>query len=446
MNYPFPKDFLWGAATAAYQIEGASEQDGRAPANWDVFSRLPGRVYNGESGMRACDHYNRYREDVQHMKTIGLKAYRFSIAWSRVIPEGKGTVNEKGLDFYSRLVDELLANGIDPVATCYHWDMPATLEKAHTGWKSRELADIFAEYCAVLVRNLGDRVTMWSTINEPEVILSAGYKSGVHPPGLKVDLKEYRQISHNLMLGHGRALAAMRAAAPRPLKIGIVHNSASVSPTTEMPADIAAAKAEFHRRNSWLLEPLTRGRYAKDLWEEAGADVPEVTDGDLACIGAPIDFLGINTYFSGLTVSAEHGAREFEKWFPRTMVDWPITPDTLYWTMRFVHELYQPGDLYITENGCACPDQVSDVNGKPVVEDYTRVHYLREYLKGLQRATREGIPVKGYFVWSLLDNFEWAGGYQYRFGIIHVNYETFKRTLKESARYYSRIIAQNGVD
>ncbi|MCC5876397.1 MAG: beta-glucosidase [Candidatus Sumerlaeia bacterium] len=446
MRYAFPEGFLWGAATAAYQIEGAVDQDGRSPANWDVFSRQPGRIYNGESGMRACNHYNLYKEDVSLMEGIGLHAYRFSIAWSRIIPDGKGAVNPKGLDFYSRLVDELLAKGIKPVATCYHWDMPATLEKKYTGWKSREMCDIFAEYCAVLVKALGDRVEMWSTINEPEVILSAGYKSGVHPPGLKVELKEYRQVSHNLMLAHGRALSAMRAAAPRPLKIGIVHNSASVSPTMETEGDIDAARHEFHRLNSWLLEPLVKGRYAEDLWNEAGNDVPEIQDGDMECIGAPTDFLGINTYFSGLSVSAKHGAREFEKWYPRTMVDWPVTPDTLYWTMRFVHELYEPGDLYITENGCAYPDQVKEVNGTPIVEDFARINYLREYLKGLCRATQDGIPVKGYFVWSLLDNFEWAGGYQYRFGITHVNYETFTRTPKESSKFYSRVIQNNGIE
>lgn len=446
MNYPFPEGFIWGAATAAYQIEGATEQDGRAPANWDVFSRLPGRIHNGESGMRACDHYNRYREDVQFMKEIGLRAYRFSIAWSRVIPEGSGKTNEKGLDFYSRLVDELLANGIEPVATCYHWDMPATTEKEFGGWQGRELTDHFADYCGILAKRLGDRVKMWSTINEPEVILSAGYKSGVHPPGLELSLKEYRQVSHNLLLAHGKALAAMRAEAPRGLHIGIVHNSASVSPLAETKPDIDAARQEFHERNSWILHPITRGEYASDLWDKAGDDLPKARDGDLELMGAPIDFLGVNTYFSGLCVSAEHGAREYEKWFPRTMVDWPITPDTLYWTTRFVHELYEPGDIYITENGCACPDQVKEINEKPVVEDYTRVHYIREYLKGLQRATAEKIPVKGYFVWSLMDNFEWAGGYQYRFGIIHVNYETFKRTPKESAKYYSRVIANNGID
>jgi beta-glucosidase len=380
------------------------------------------------------------------MKKIGLKAYRFSIAWPRVIPEGKGTVNEKGLDFYSRLVDELLANGIEPVATCYHWDMPASLEEAHTGWMSRDLADIFADYCAVLAARLGDRIHMWSTINEPEVILSAGYKSAAHPPGLKLSLKEYRQVSHHLLLSHGRALEAMRAAAPGQLNIGMVHNSISVSPTTESPEDIDAARHEFHRRNSWILEPLTKGRYVPDLWDEAGADVPEIRDGDLECIGGATDFLGINTYFSGLTVSKKHGAREYEKWYPRTIVDWPVTPDALYWTTRFVHELYEPGDIYSTENGCACPDQVSDVNGSELVEDYMRVHYMREYLKGLQRSTADSIPVKGYFAWSLLDNFEWAGGYQYRFGLVHVNYETFKRTLKESAYCYSRIIDQNGIE
>lgn len=444
MNFSFPKDFLWGAATAAYQIEGAVEQDGRSLANWDVFSRLPGRTFNGQSGMVACDHYNRYRDDVALMKRIGLHAYRFSIAWSRVLPEGRGRINEKGLDFYSRLVDELLANGIKPVATCYHWDMPATIEKQYTGWRSRELTDLFADYCALLVERLGDRIDMWATINEPEVVLSAGYRGGVHPPGLKLDLRDFRQVSHHLLLAHGKALQAMRAAAPRPLKMGIVHNSHSVSPLLETPGDIDATRQEFHRRNSWILEPITRGRYAPDLWEEAGEDVPQVEEGDLELIGAPIDFLGINTYFSGLCVSETHGVREYEKWFPRTMMDWPITPDTLYWTTRFVHELYEPGDLYITENGCACADQVAEVNGKAVVEDYARVQYLREYLKGVHRAVTEGVPLRGYLVWSLLDNFEWAGGYQYRFGIIHVNYETLQRTPKESARFYSHVIRDNG--
>ncbi len=445
MRYPFPKGFLWGAATAAYQIEGATGQDGRTPSTWDAFCRLPGRVVNGESGNRACDHYNRYREDVQHMKALGLQAYRFSIAWSRVFPDGEGRINDKGLDFYSRLVDELLANNIEPVVTCFHWDLPVTLEVKYGGWKSRELTEVFADYCAALVRKLGDRVGMWCTINEPAVIVYAGYKDGVHAPGLKVEPKECRQVAHHLMLGHGKALAAMRAAAPRPIRIGIAHNASSVSPTQDTAADRDAARAEFARNNSWFLDPLTRGSYREDLWEEAGADVPEVMEGDLECISAPTDFLGINAYFSGAFVSAEHGVREHEKWFPRTM-NWPITPDVLYWTMRFVHELYQPGDIYITENGCAYPDQVSEVNGEPVVEDYARILYLREHLKELQRATSEGIPVKGYLVWSLMDNFEWAAGYQYRFGIIHVNFETLQRTPKESAKFYSSVIAKNGIE
>ncbi len=444
MRHEFPEGFLWGAATAAYQIEGAVDQDGRAPANWDVFARLPGRTRNGESGMVACDHYNRYREDVALMKQIGLKAYRFSIAWPRVLPEGSGTVNERGLDFYNRLVDELLENGIKPVATCFHWDMPYSLEKKHNGWTSRDLADVFAEYCGLLAERLGDRVKMWATINEPEVVLHAGHKAGVHAPGLKLGPQEYRQASHHLLLAHGKALQAMRDSGPSDLRIGIVHNSASVSPLTESEEDISAARQEFYRRNAWIVEPLLKGTYPQELWKEEEPDVPEVRDGDLELIGAPIDFFGINVYFSGLCVSKRYGAREYEEWFPRTQMTWPITPDALYWTVRFNSELFRDCDMYITENGCACPDQVKDINGEAVVEDYARVQFLREYLKGVHRATEEGLPLRGYFVWSLMDNFEWAGGYKYRFGIVHVNYETLERTLKESGKYYSRIIANNG--
>lgn len=443
MSHEFPDGFLWGAATAAYQIEGAVEQDGRAPSNWDHFASLPGRTHNGESGRHACDHYNRYREDVELMASLGLRAYRFSIAWSRILPEGSGRINEAGLDFYKRLIDELHRHGIQPVATCYHWDMPYELEKKYTGWRSREMADVFAEYCGVLAKHLGDRVPMWATINEPEVILGAGYKGGVHPPGLQLGLRDFRQTAHHLLLGHGKALQAMRAAVPPGTKLGIVHNSASVSPLMETVEDIDAARREYYERNAWLLEPLLQARYPAEPWKEAGEDVPEVQDGDLELIGAPVDFLGLNTYFSGSNVSARLGVREFEPWFPRTMMTWPITPDTLYWTVRFTHELFSPPDMYITENGCACPDQVKEVNGNAVVEDFARVQFLREYLRGVHRATAEGLPLKGYFAWSLLDNFEWAGGYQYRFGLVHVNYETFHRTPKESSRYYAGVIARN---
>jgi beta-glucosidase len=435
----YPEDFLWGCASSAYQIEGAADVDARGPSNWDAFCALPGRTKNGDSGRIACDHYRRYREDVALMAGIGVKAYRFSIAWPRVVPNGSGEVNEKGLDFYERLVDELLKHNIRPIATCYHWDMPLAREIAG-GWLTRDTVKLFADYCGILAKRLGDRIPTWCTLNEPDVVITAGYRHGAHPPGKPHSEKEVRQVAHHLLLAHGLGMQALRASSPKPLEVGLVHNSVSFNPMSEDAADVDATREVFRRRNGWLLQPACKGSYPEDLWKELGADVPDMEDGDLQAISAKTEYLGLNTYFAENLVSAKDGARPFETWYPRTQMGWPFTPEVLYWTTRFTHELYAPGRMMITENGCSFPDEVKEVNGEGAVEDFARVLYYREHLRGLHRSLREGIPITGYMAWSVMDNFEWTAGYGQRFGLIHVNYETQKRTPKASAHWYSKVI------
>ena len=437
----FPQGFLWGAATSAYQIEGAVDAGGRGRSIWDDFCARPGKVANGESGARACDHYHLWREDVALMRSLGLGAYRFSISWPRIQPAGRGAANAAGLDFYDRLVDGLLEAGIRPFATLYHWDLPSALE-AEGGWRARPTCEAFAEYAAIVAERLGDRVEHWTTFNEPFCIADLDHGSGEQAPGRRDSRQVVRQVNHHILLAHGLAAQAVRASAPGAVQVGFVQLTTAPEPLLEDDASIEAAREGYRRHNAMIFDPLCRGSYPADILESLGADAPHVADGDLATIHQPLDYVGINSYSSWEVVDPSGRTLQPEPSHPRTHMGWPITPDALYWAVRFTNEIYAPKAIHITESGCAYPDEV---NADGEVLDTARIAYLKAHLRGLQRAAMEGHPVKGYFLWSLLDNFEWAHGYAKRFGIVHVNFETLKRTPKLSAGWYGRVAQLNRV-
>jgi beta-glucosidase len=440
---------VWGAAAAAYQIEGAADEGGRGPSVWDEFCRTPGKVWSGQTGAVACDHYRRYREDIGLMRRIGLQAYRLSIAWPRVLPEGIGKPNAAGLDFYDRLIDALLEAGITPYVTLFHWDFPQVLQ-ARGGWLERESADWFAEFAELVAARYGDRVRHWITLNEPQVFLSHGHREGIHAPGLKLPLRDVLQCGHHALLAHGRAVQALRAAASERLEIGYSPMGIAKIPASASDADVAAARAATHATprdhlftNAWWMDPIFRGEYPADGFAMYGAYAPHIAPGDLEVISSPIDFLGLNIY-SGDLVRAD-GANGFAvvPWppgVPVTMTRWPVAPSALYWCPRFLHERYGV-PIYITENGMANADWPG-LDGR--VHDAARIDYLGRYLRELSRAAGAGADIRGYFHWSILDNFEWAEGYSQRFGLIHVDYSTQKRTLKDSAHWYAEVIKTQG--
>jgi len=439
-TFSFPREFLWGCSAASYQIEGAAGEEGKGLSNWDVFCRQPGKIREGHSGRIACDHYHRWEEDLDLIARLGIPAYRFSISWPRVIPNGRGAINEKGLAFYDKLVDGMLERGIKPCATLYHWDLPWELEK-DGGWQRRSTVDAFQEYAGVAARRLGDRVKMWFTLNEIPVVYILGYGEGKHAPGERLGEKGKRQVCHHLLLAHGRAVQTLRSVVPADIQVGLVSNPYPFLPFFETEDHINAAREAFYRMNAWVFGPVFHGKYPEKEWESLGIEAPEIEEDDLEAISEKTDFVGLNIYHAPECVHAEYGSLGHESWFPRTDSGWPLTPDSIYWSIRFTRELFQAGDVYITENGCCYPDQVNEVGR---VDDFARVHYLRTYLQSLHRAVSEGFLVRGYFVWSIMDNFEWAEGYTRRFGIVHVNYETQKRTPKLSAEWYSRAIQENG--
>ena len=418
--------------------------DGAGPSIWQRFSHIPGRMTNGDTGDVACDHYHRYKEDVALMKTLGLQAYRFSIAWSRILPEGTGRVNEGGLDFYKRLTDELLANGIKPMATLYHWDLPAALDD-RGGWLNRDIAQWFAEYAEVMFRALGDRVQWWATLNEPWVVVDGGYLHGALAPGHK-NMFEAPIASHNLLRAHGAAVRAYRALGlEKP--IGIVVNLEPKYSASDDEEDLAANRRADAYMNRQYLDPLFRGSYPEefpDMWGEAWPDFPA---DDFALIGEKIDFVGINYYLRAITkadpsVPIERARRVPPKHALYTTTDWEVFPQALEDLMVWFRERYGDTPIYITENGSAFYDPHKPIDG--AIDDPLRVYYLREHLKALHRAIARGVDVRGYFVWSLLDNLEWSHGFTKRFGIIHVDFETLQRTIKRSGYYYRNVIASNG--
>lgn len=439
----FPDGFLWGAATSAYQIEGSPLADGAGPSIWQRFSHSPGLVKNGENGDVACDHYRRYEDDVRLMRELGLNAYRFSVSWSRILPEGKGRVNERGLDFYRRLVDALLANGIQPAVTLYHWDLPAALDD-RGGWLNPDIAGWFAEYASVMFKALDDRVEMWATLNEPWVVTDGGYLHGALAPGHK-NLFEAPIASHNLLRSHGSAVQAYRAEGRH--RIGIVFNIEPKDPASDRPEDLAATARADAYMNRQYLDPVIHGRYPEEMREIFGEAWPDFPQADLDLIRQPVDFLGINYYTRSVTCDDPaappvRAGRVRQTRHAYTETDWEVYPPGLTNTLVWVKENYGDLPLYVTENGAAFYDPPT-VNGSEL-SDPLRVDYLRTHLLAAHDAMERGVNLRGYFAWSLLDNFEWSLGYSKRFGIVHVDFETQRRTPKASARLYSEVIRTRG--
>ncbi len=439
---PFPKNFVWGAATAAYQIEGAVAEDGRGPSIWDTFSHLPGKTYQAHHGDRAADHYHRWEEDLRLMAQLGLQAYRFSIAWPRIFPEGRGTMNQAGLDFYDRLVDGLLESGIDPYVTLYHWDLPQALQDLG-GWPNRQVAGFFADYAQAVAERLGDRVSHWITLNEPIVSAMNGYLFGDHAPGVQ-DPFQAAQAVINLMLGHGLAVQRLRAAVPG-AQVGITLSLSSIHPATDTDEDRQAARRYDVISNRLFLDPILRGCLPEELASMLPF-VPEVAPEDLKIISAPLDFLGVN-YYSRSVVRYDQNfpfiqAAPVQPQGSEYSQMWEIYPQGIYELLVRIWQEYRVKNIYITENGVPVPDGL-DFDGR--VRDTRRVAYLRDHLIQVQRAIQAGTPVNGYFVWSLMDNFEWALGYQMRFGLVYVDYDNLRRTVKDSGCWYAQVIRQNGV-
>jgi len=443
----FPKGFLWGSATASYQVEGAVNEDGRGPSIWDTFSHTPGKVVENATGDVADDHYHRYKEDIQLMKALGVKSYRFSIAWPRVFPNGDGSPNPKGLDFYNHLVDELLANNIQPFATLYHWDLPQSLQERGGGWESRDTSKAFGDYAGYVAERLSDRVKHFFTINEFGAFVELGYRVGIHAPGLKLPAGRFNQTRHHAVLGHGLAVQAIRAKAKPGTRVGLAENMTICVPVLETAQHIEAATRAAREMNAPYMTVIQEGKYTDAYLAMAGADAPKFTPEDLKIISSPLDFAGINIY-TPTYVRADNSPAGFAlvqppKSYPHMASSWlNIGPEALYWGPRHVAKIWNVKEIYITENGCSSSD-IPAADG--IVYDTDRVMYLRNYLTQLQRATADGIPVKGYFLWSLMDNFEWADGYTNRFGLHFVDYATQKRTPKLSASFYREVIARNAV-
>lgn len=443
IDLSFPKDFRWGCATASYQIEGAVNEDGRGPTNWDVFSHTPGRVANGDTGDVACDSYHRYADDTKLLTGLGVKAYRLSLAWSRIFPEGRGKPNQKGVDHYDRVIDTLLAAGIDPYVTLFHWDLPQALPG---GWQSRDTAKAFADYAGFMAGKLSDRVGHFMTTNEIRCFTDIGHQEGRHAPGLKLPPAEANQVRHHGVLAHGLGVQSIRAAARKGTQVGLAENTVFHVPVIETPEHIAAANKATREENAMFLTAVMEGRYLDSYLAEQGAAAPRVQAGDMAAIGSPLDFVALNVY-APVYVRADASAKGYAiiphlASSPRMASPWLyVGPEVAYWAVRSVSELWAPKSLYISENGCSADDPL--VAGR--VDDADRVMFLRNYVTQLHRAVAEGYPLHGYFLWSLMDNFEWADGYTKRFGIHYVDFATGQRIPKLSAAWYRELIARNAV-
>ncbi len=442
MSKSFPKDFVWGCATASYQIEGAPQADGKGESIWDRFSHTPGKIRNGDTGDVACDHYHRWEEDVALMRELGLKGYRFSLAWPRIVPSGWGEVNRRGLDFYSRLVDALLEAGITPFATLYHWDLPQGLQD-RGGWPSRDTAQAFADYAQVCYDALGDRLQNWITLNEPWVVADLGHREGIFAPGLQ-SVEATLAAAHHLHLASGWAVQAFRASG-RQGQIGITLNLSPIHPLTDSEGDVAAADRYDQWLNRWWLDPIFRGTYPEGILSLLEAQMPETRDGDLEVARTPLDFLGLNYYnrqmasaaegqFLNVAISTGPG--------PKTAFGWEVYPEGYYEMMVRLAQEYRVQKLYLTENGAAYNDVLGS-DGE--VHDPERIAFLQAHLEQVWRALQTGVPVQGYFLWSLMDNFEWASGYSIRFGIVYSDYPTLRRIPKDSAHWYAQVIAENGL-
>jgi len=444
----FPDEFVWGAATASYQIEGSPDADGKGKSIWDQFAHTEGRIWNNDTGDVACDHYLRFKDDVKMMADLGLNSYRFSISWPRIFPAGGGTPNTRGLDFYRKLVDELHKFSIQPAATLYHWDLPQALQDKG-GWENRDTARYFAEYAAYLFESLDLPVSMWITLNEPWVVAVLGNAFGVHAFG-QTDFNQALQVSHNLLIAHGLAVNAFRQVKRVDEKIGITLNLAPVQPLTDSEEDMKAAHRSDGFINRWFLDPIFKGSYPEDMVEifSRSFKVPLFSEEDSIMVSEPLDFLGINNYTRVLVEStgddnAFMGSPVNPPDADYTEMGWEVYPEGLYELLVRVHRDYGPLPLYITENGAAFDDQLL-ADGS--VNDDKRVAYLRGYIEQCWKAVQEGVPLKGYYLWTLMDNFEWAFGYSKRFGIVYIDFETQKRYPKKSADWYKQVISRNGLE
>lgn len=439
----FPDQFLWGCATAAYQIEGAVKEDGRGDTNWDVFCRTPGKVANGDTGDVACDSYHRYAEDTQLLKNLGVGAYRMSIAWSRIFPNGRGQPNQKGVDHYNRVIDTLLAAGIEPYVTMFHWDLPQALPGE---WQNRDTALAFADYAGFMAGKLGDRVKHFMTVNELRCFTDLGHLTGQHAPGLKLPAAQVNQVRHHGVLAHGLGVQAIRAHVPAETQVGIADNTTFYVPVIDTDEHIAAAKKATRDKNAMFLTAIMEGAYLDSYMAQEGANAPKVQDGDMKAIGSPLDFVALNVY-APEWARADDSPQGYATIphlpsSPHMASPWLIVgPEVAYWGVRQVSELWKPKALYISENGASADDPL--VAGR--VDDADRVMYLRNYLTQFRRAAAEGYPLKGYFLWSLMDNFEWADGYTKRFGIHYVDFKTQQRIPKLSAAWYREVIKRNTV-
>lgn len=447
----FAKDFAWGAATSSYQIEGASNEGGKGLHIWDVFTKEPGRISYGQTGDIACDHYHRFREDVAVMKEMGLKAYRFSIDWARVLPEGTGNINETGIKFYSNLIDALLGAGIEPYITLYHWELPYELYK-RGGWMNPKIVRWFGEYARLVAERFSDRVKYFFTLNEPQCFVGLGYLTGEQAPGVKAPLRDTFEMAHNALKAHGYAVQMLRQYGKQPLMIGYAPTGSMCYPQTEKEEDIEAARqmlfsmpddiGNWTWNVSWWSDPVLLGKYPEEGLKRFEAYLPRITDEDMKLISEPIDIYGQNIYNGRcIHMGADGKPEETVRYegFPKTAMGWPVTPECLYWGPKFLYERYGK-PIYITENGISCHDVVS-LDGK--VHDPDRIDFLARYLKELKK-TAEEIDLRGYFQWSLMDNFEWSNGYAERFGLIYVDYRTQERIWKDSAYWYRDVIQTNG--
>jgi len=436
-TYKFPHNFLWGAATAAYQVEGAWNEDGRGESIWDRFSHTSGNVSNGDTGDIACDHYHRLEDDIALMRRLGLRAYRFSTSWSRVLPTGRGRINPKGLDFYDRLVDRLCAANIEPLLTLYHWDLPQALQD-EGGWDNRNTAYAFADYTALMVKRLGDRVKYWTTFNEPSVITYIGFLTGEHAPGVKDQRMAY-QVAHHLMLAHGLGVQTMRTIKPD-VNAGIVLNLWMAEPASDSAEDVAAANKYWDEQETLFLDPLFKGHYPPAVFDMVGKNMPKVQDGDMALIAQKLDYVGVN-YYSRNVLSAK-GKLEKIEGSEYTEMGWEVCAPALRRMLVKINSEYNLPPIIITENGVAFKDEVS-ADGK--VHDPRRIEYLKNHFIQTRLAMLDGVDIRGYMVWSLMDNFEWGHGFSKRFGLTYTDYATQQRTVKDSGEWYAEVIRKNEV-
>ncbi len=446
-GFKFPEGFLWGSATASYQVEGAVKEDGRGVSIWDTFSHTAGKTHDGDTGDVADDDYHLYKEDIAIMKELGLKICRFSIAWPRIFPDGTGKPNQKGIDHYSRFVDALLEAGVQPYCTLYHWDLPQALQDKG-GWQTKDTAKAFADYAGYTAGKLSDKIQHFMTMNEIRSFTELGYQNGQHAPGLKVDAKAFAQVCHNAVLGHGLSVQAIRAQAKAGTLVGLADNAAATCPVIASELHIAAARRAYQEENAQYLNVIMTGKYTDAYLKKLGGNAPTTTPEEMKAIASPLDFVGLNVYQPTYVMADESKETGYfvvqpPSSYPHMFSEWlSVGPEALYWSPTLAHSIYGIKAIYITENGASSDDKLTP-DGQ--VLDTDRTMYLRNYIMQLHRAVAGGAPVKGYFLWSLLDNYEWADGYQKRFGITYVDFKTQKRTPKLSSRFYKALIAANAV-